>query len=91
MGLLELMQTIWKTVLESTDVQTITIPKEHEFLGVHEQDNKVCLWYRCNTSSAPEDVIITIVGTGLDATLAGNYIGTAYLWHGSLVLHVFVN
>lgn len=82
--------TIWKSVLGLTDVQEIQVPVGSELLCAREQFEEVCVWYRCDPLAPKEPRKIAIVGTGHAAPNGdGRYIGTASLYGGKLILHVF--
>lgn len=81
--------TVWKTVLDVADVQTIFVPAGAELICAREQFERVCIWYRCDPHRPTEPRNIAIVGTGNPAPADGRYIGTASLQGGTLILHVF--
>lgn len=84
---------IWKRVLDGVDEQEIEVPAGARMLCAREQNEKICVWFRCNPDPAIARVKRTIViaGTGQAAPeyLDANYLGTAVLYDGSLVFHVF--
>lgn len=85
------MATIWKTILQSTNTQEIEVPEGAGFLAVQEQFGELCLWYKCDPAAQKVKRSIIIVGTGHAApeNSEADYLGTAQLGGGSLVLHVF--
>ncbi len=84
------MSTIWKTILSAVDKQTISVPQGARFLTVGAQGSDICLWFLCNPDNAPENRAIRIYGTGHEVPeTPGEYIGTALLFDGTLVLHAF--
>jgi len=80
--------TIWKSVLFPVNIQEIEVPAGAEMLCAREQNEQVCVWYRCNPMAAKEKRTIEICGTGHPAP-KGRHLGTASLIEGSLILHVF--
>jgi hypothetical protein len=84
------MQTIWKTELALTDVQEVMLPIGSTILCAREQNERACIWYRCDPMQKTEPRKIVMVGTGHRELDEGDqYLGTAHLRGGSLVLHVF--
>jgi hypothetical protein len=84
--------TIHKQILKATDIQTIRLPLHAEILCAREQGDHICIWYWCDPSEVvTKNVTIAVVGTGHAAPEIheANYIGTAFLYGGSLVFHVF--
>lgn len=82
-------KTIWKAALEPTDVQEIDVPTGATMLCAREQYEQVCVWFMCDPSAPIERRKIAIVGTGHPAPDDGQYLGTASLHGGRLMLHVF--
>jgi hypothetical protein len=83
-------KTIWKSVLRTTDSQQIMIPDGSEMLCAREQNEEICVWYRCDPYAmlAPRD--IAVIGTGNPSPGDDwRYIGTASLLGGRLMFHVF--
>lgn len=85
------MATIWKTVLETTDVQAILVPEGAEMLCAREQHEQIAVWFRCDPDKPKAPRTIAIVGTGHPAPDLGDgrYLGTASLHGGKLMFHVF--
>jgi hypothetical protein len=84
------MKTIWKLVLETTDTQTVFIPRNSELLCVQLQYDIPCLWYRCDPNEELVSVTINTYGTGHPIEKATDkYIDTYQLSNGTLVFHVF--
>lgn len=81
--------TIWKTVLDPTQVQEIEVPVGAEFLCAREQFDKICVWFKCNPANPKEARQIAIIGTGHDIPADGRYLGTASLRGGKFMFHVF--
>jgi hypothetical protein len=71
---------------------TLVMPVGAQVIAVHEQFNQLCLWATVDENETKTmERRFLIVGTGHAAIPAGhpNYIGTALLAGGALVLHVF--
>jgi hypothetical protein len=86
------MLTIWKSILEATNVQDIEVPGGAEFLHAREQHGAIAVWYRCDPNAPKERRKIAICGTGhttVPPRDGSRYIGTASLHDGHLILHVF--
>ncbi len=81
--------TIWKTALKAADVQEIEVPEDAELLTAREQNEGLCIWFKCDPSKPLSKRRIAICGTGHPAPEGGRYIGTGFLLGGSLVFHVF--
>lgn len=84
-------RTIWKATLHLlSETQKIEVPHGAELLCAREQYGQICVWFRCDPSAPKEMRDITIVGTGHPAPAdEGRYLGTASLYGGNLMLHVF--
>lgn len=85
------MRVIWKTELAAAQVQVIDVPRGAEMLCAREQNEAVCVWYRCDPDEAREKRQIIVCGTGHGAPpeQSGRYLGSAHLQEGALVFHVF--
>jgi len=55
---------IWKYPLETTDGQTIRMPKDSQILCVQTQFDRPCLWALVDPNQPLEDRHILIFGTG---------------------------
>ena len=85
------MRTIYKYPLVITDKQTLMLPANAEVLTVAGQHGQPCIWALVDTDAEPKPCEITMCGTGMPCDCAlGDYIGTAQLLDGKLVLHVFM-
>lgn len=90
------MRTIWKFSLDIANVQTITIPKNHRYLHVGEQDEKPAIWAEVDSLDNTVTKTIYIFGTGhnMDGrnrellVPTNGYIGTAQMKNG-LVWHIY--
>ena len=88
-------RTVWKfdvdvAKLDANSEVAIAMPMGAEVLTAREQGDKVCVWARVN----PDEKRVVkrmfgVCGTGHPAPFT-DYLGTAMLFGGSLVLHVFV-
>lgn len=81
--------TIWKATLKALDVQEVEVPESAEFLTAREQNETLCVWFRCDPSRRLTKRRIAVCGTGHPAPSDGRYIGTGFLMGGQLVFHVF--
>ena len=85
------MKTIWKYILETTDLQKIKMPIGAKILTVQIQHGVPCIWCLVNPDEDVEYKIIRTIGTGhdLENDFSGKYLGTYRLdsWH--LTVHVF--
>jgi hypothetical protein len=81
--------TIWKAVLDLTDVQDIEVPADAELLTAREQYGSICVWFKCDPSRPMTKRRVAICGTGHPAPEGARYVGTGFLSGGALVLHVF--
>lgn len=85
------MKTIWKITLKPIDTQEIEVPHGARMLCAREQYEQVCVWFICDPDAPKEKRGIAIAGTGHPAPEPqdAQYIGTASLQGGTLMLHVF--
>jgi hypothetical protein len=81
--------TIWKAVLKATDVQDIEVPEDAELLTAREQNEQLCVWFKCDPSKPLSKRRIAVCGTGHPAPEGARYVGTGFLMGGQLVFHVF--
>jgi hypothetical protein len=84
--------TIHKQALAVTDIQTVSLPLGAEILFAREQHDAICIWYRCDsTQVVKHEVQIAICGTGHPCPPAdeARYLGSAFIYGGGLVFHVF--
>jgi len=89
---LEIMKTIWKYQLKTTDEQEIEMPLGAKILTVQTQYDKPCIW--CEVFSDPLKTAprtIKIFGTGhpIEDNYPGEYIGTYQIDGGNGIFHVF--
>lgn len=94
------MRTIYKYPLETTDLQSIKIPRllgakdfRGQFLCIDIQNDFPCLWCLIDTSEQEREVFFRVVGTGnsMPETLDKNdYLGTYQLFNGAFIGHVFL-
>ncbi len=86
------MKTVWKYELKAEDVTTLEMPVGAEILHVHGQGkDSLGLWARVDpTSERKEQRRFRIAGTGHELPDYNlSYIGTAHIFSGALVFHVF--
>ena len=81
------MKTIWKFELETTDRQTISMPKDALILNINTQGDIPVLYALVNTDNKVEYRIIEIFGTGHEIPNGIIYLGTYSIQ--SMVWHVF--
>jgi hypothetical protein len=82
--------TIWKFDLETTDVQTVKMPRGAEIIAVQTQRDTPRLWAVVDPKMPLVSRTFYVVGTGHEFTTGNKrYIGTYQLMDGSLVFHVF--
>ena len=81
--------TIWKATLTVAGVQDIEVPEGAQILTARDQNDEMCVWFKCDPSKQPTKRRIIIVGTGHPAPDIDRYIGTGFLHGGQLVFHVF--
>lgn len=94
------MRTIYKYPLNTTDLQTIKVPRlpntnsfKEQFLCIDIQYGLPCLWCMVDTSKEEREIQIRIVGTGNpmpDSCYKENYLGSYQLLDGQFVGHVFL-
>ena len=94
------MRTIYKYPLETTDLQSIKIPKladedgfMKQFLCIDTQNGCLCLWCLVDTSEQEREVFFRVVGTGNptpDYLCKKDYLDTYQLFGGGFVGHVFL-
>ena len=82
------MKVIWKSILDPQAQQAIMLPEGAEMLYAREQNEQICVWYRCDPAAPKVARFMAIVGTGHTAP-DGKYIGSVSLHGGQLIFHVF--
>ena len=85
-------KTIWKFELETTDTQSIVMPKGAEILTTQTQNGLPCIWALVDPTEDTEHRIIDTVGTGNPVSFGEwprEYVGTYQLRQNGLVFHVF--
>ena len=84
-------RTIWKYVLLPGEHVPLELPRNAQFLHLHQQgDSEVGLWFLMDTQEPKVTRYFTTAETGGAAPpLAARYLGTAHLHGGSLAIHVF--
>jgi hypothetical protein len=84
------MKTVFKYTLDLTDDQIVQMPAGSTALHVKEQNGELCIWALVDPDKPTCSRRFFVHGTG--HTLhpgALDYIGTAHLHNGGIVLHVF--
>lgn len=87
------MKTIHKYTLETTDKQTVKLPKDAEILTIKTQFDEPQLWALVDVENELEERTIEIFGTGhdvyCDMAFERKYISTYQLSGGNYVFHAF--
>jgi hypothetical protein len=89
------MRKVYKYPLETTDEQTLTMPKGAKVLTVQNQGEQACIWAVVDLDApVNERRTFFTYGTGYpmqepDVVSEEKYIGTYQLMGGGLVFHVF--
>lgn len=85
------MKAIWKFMLQSEDLQQISMPKGAQILCVQVQHGMPHLWAIVDIAAMHEMRAFWIIGTGHQHEVVPikNYIGTYQLMGGDLIFHVF--
>ena len=85
-------KTIWKYTIDPTNL-TIEMPKEAIILTAREQGDNICLWVEVDPCKLLEPRIFEVFGTGhdipIDMGIERKYIGTAIIYSGTLIFHVY--
>lgn len=86
------MKKIFKYVLKTTDIQSITTYADHKILCVQVQHGNPCLWAIVDLESEEVITDIYIFGTGYEINIdinKLNYIDTYQLANENFIGHVF--
>lgn len=84
------MKTIWKYILQVTDVQTLSMPKDAKVLTAKTQHGVPCIWVEVDPKASREDRIFQIIGTGHPiSSNPSHYLGTFQIHGGDLVFHIY--
>ena len=84
--------TIWKAVLPWEAEPAIEVPQGADLLCAREQNEEICVWFRCDPKMVKEKRTLIVCGTGHPTAphaAAARYLGTASLRGGKLMFHVF--
>ncbi len=88
-----MVKSIFKFNLETTDSQTVLMPKGAEILTIQNQHEDAELWALVDPNAPLEERIIEIFGTGhtvhCDMGVERKYIATYQLSGGNYVFHAF--
>ncbi len=87
-------KTIWKFMpqLNNSDmsVATVDMPAGARVLAAREQGDELCIWAEVDPSEVMQTRYFHVFGTGHKMPDdPGAYVGTALLYSGTLVLHVY--
>lgn len=85
------MITVWKykISLEYGEKISIEMPSDNEILSIGVIGDELFMWVRLDTESQPARTKIRICGTGHECPESARFLGTAIMFDGQLVLHVF--
>lgn len=90
------METIWKFEIEPKDgVVPVGLPTGAEVLSCNAIGDSVYIWAKFNQEQDPtlEERYFEVFGTGhdipVDMGIDRKFIGTAFMYNGALVWHVF--
>ena len=88
-----MVKSIFKFNLETTDSQTVIMPKGAEILTIQNQHEDAELWALVDSNAPLEERIIEIFGTGhpvhCDMGVERKYIATYQLSGGNYIFHAF--
>ena len=88
-----MVKSIFKFNLETTDSQTVLMPKGAEILTIQNQHEDAELWALVDSNAPLEERIIEIFGTGhpvhCDMGVERKYIATYQLSGGNYIFHAF--
>ncbi len=88
-----MIKSIWKFILVPDILVKVRMPVDTTILFVGEQNNKICIWAEVNPEAKTEERNFEVYGTGhnihYDMGTNRKYLGTAMLYSGSLVFHVY--
>ena len=76
------MISVFKTTLEVSDEQKVTMQKGSAIIKVAEQRGKITLWYVCNPEAELVEETFYVIGTGqmLPDTFAGAYLNSVQMY-----------
>ncbi len=83
--------TIYKYQIQTTDEQTIRMPKGSRVLCVQIQRKVPCIWVQVDPEATLVDTVIHVHGTGhpMPEVMNRQYVGSYQMNFGDLVFHVF--
>lgn len=86
------MRTIYKYVLQVTDLQNVEMPKGAQILCVQVQYGFPCIWALVDPDKPTETRSVITIGTGHNFNQEDYaYVGTYQLQEGKLVFHVYAS
>jgi len=82
---------VYKYLLDLVDYQAVPLPAGAEILSVAEQLSGLVMWAKVDPArpTVPRDIIIKGTGHPITNDELGRFIGTALMYGGTLVWHVF--
>jgi len=79
--------TIFKATIDAEHFE-FEAPEGAEILTAREQFDHICIWFRCDPTRPKETRLVEVCATGAAAP-SGRYLGSAHLFGGQGVFHVF--
>lgn len=87
------MYSVWKFVLESQETQMLEVPLGAKILSTETQADNIVIYALVNTEQTEKEYKdVRVYGTGVeipDVITEYNFLGTAKLYNGSMMFHVF--
>ena len=83
------MKKIYKTKLRVPVVNEIEMSRYANILMVHQQGTDICIWYEHIPAHLQVTRKFKIIRTGDEIPEQSIYLGTALLWSGSSIYHVY--
>jgi hypothetical protein len=83
---------MWKYVLAPEDEQEINVRVGARVLSVEEQREDIVLYVMLDPNEPKEKAAVWVVGTGHDVPVgvtASMFVGTAKMYGGNLMFHIF--
>lgn len=81
--------TIYKYKLKPEDFPTVLMPEGARLLHVAGQHNEVCVWADVDLDKPERERVFACVATGDSPPTEATYVGTALIYSGDLVIHVY--
>lgn len=83
------MKAVWKFVI--TPECTLALPQGAKILTIAAQDTLICMWALVESEALPVERSFKVFGTGkqIPSDIPMQYVGSAQLAGGGIVVHVF--